>query len=202
VFAAGLGAAGIGPDAVVVAYDDTGGMSAGRLVWLLRVLGQPAALLDGGLAAWPGPWAVGPDAPVAVTHQPRPWPEDAFVGLGEVEGAARRGVLIDARAGERFRGEVEPVDARPGHVPGARNVPWASLLRPDGRFADPATLRERFAAAGVDLAGPVVAMCGSGVSACVDLLAAERAGLGPGRLYPGSWSQWCADPARPAATGP
>jgi thiosulfate/3-mercaptopyruvate sulfurtransferase len=110
--------------------------------------------------------------------------------------------LVDARAPERYRGETEPIDPRPGHIPGAVNLPYCDNLTPDGRFLDPHQLRARFASAGIDEDAEVVAYCGSGVSACHDLLAMEAAGLGPGRLYPGSWSEWSADRGRPAATGP
>lgn len=205
-FAAGLAAAGIGETAQVVAYDDLGGMAAGRLVWLLRRLGLAAALLDGGLAAWPGPLASGDERLPPATFAPRPWPQDAFATAEETGAAAADGsaVVLDARAPERFRGEVEPIDARPGHIPGARNAPFAANLDPEGRFLSPTELRQRYGAYGVgDDNGAVIVYCGSGVSACHDLLALERAGVAPERvrLYPGSWSQWAADPTRPVATG-
>jgi thiosulfate/3-mercaptopyruvate sulfurtransferase len=201
--ASGLGALGIGDDAVVVAYDDTGGGTAARLVWMLRTLGRPAALLDGGLAAWDGALEPGVVTRPPVARTPIPWPVERFATADEVaaHGAGDAVAVVDARAAERYRGEVEPIDRTAGHVPGARNVPWGTLLDGAGRFLDPAGLRERFASVGIDAETPVVAMCGSGVSACVDLLALERAGLPPGRLFPGSWSAWCADPERPIAIG-
>ena len=199
-FAAALGALGVGPDDAVVAYDDSGGMSAGRLVWMLRVLGQPAALLDGGIGAWDGSLEAGSATRPPVECPARPWPDGAFAGIEEVAAAAAGGIVLDARAPERYRGEVEPVDPRAGHVPGARNAPFAANLGDGGRFRSPDDLRAHYEELGVGEAAGVVAYCGSGVSACHDLLAMEHAGLGRGRLYVGSWSQWSAT-GRPAATG-
>ena len=198
-FADALGALGIGPDDTVVAYDDSGGMSAGRLVWMLPVLGQEAALLDGGLQAWDGPIESGSTTRPAVDCPVRPWPDGAFATIDEVARHAASGIVLDARSPERFSGEAEPVDPRPGHVPGARNAPFTANLD-EGRFRSPDDLRDHYASLGVTDAADVVAYCGSGVSACHDLLAMEHAGLGRGRLYVGSWSQWSATD-RPAATG-
>ena len=112
-------------------------------------------------------------------------------------------VGIDARGADRFRGEVEPIDARPGHIPGNRNLPWAGLVDPDTkRFREVEELRARFAEVGIGPGTDVIASCGSGVSACADLIALEAAGLGPGRLFVPSWSGWAADPDRPAGIGP
>jgi thiosulfate/3-mercaptopyruvate sulfurtransferase len=202
-FAAAMGRLGIGDDDTVVAYDDQGGVIAARLVWMLRVTGHDAALLDGGLAAWDGPLVsvaddgVGDAAPATFT--PVPWPAEALATMDEA-GDPRR-IVLDARDGERYRGESEPVDPRAGHIPGAHNVPTRGGLGPDGRLLAPDALRERFAAAGVGEGDAPIAYCGSGVTACHLLLSLEHAGLGPGRLYPGSWSQWSASD-RPAATGP
>jgi thiosulfate/3-mercaptopyruvate sulfurtransferase len=204
-FAAGLGALGIGDGDTVVAYDDSGGGTAGRLVWMLRAIGHDAALLDGGLGAWPSRTSIGVGTPrPPTTFTPVPWPADRLVDADAVGRLAADGpdIVIDARSPDRFRGEHEPVDPRPGHIPGARNVPWGSLVDPDtGRFRPPAELRATFAAAGVGPGRSVVAYCGSGVSACADLLALERAGWGPGRLFVASWSGWSSDPNRAAATG-
>jgi thiosulfate/3-mercaptopyruvate sulfurtransferase len=197
-FAKALGRLGIGADDTVVAYDDGGGGNAARLVWMLRALGQPAALLDGGLGAWRGDLEVGPSVPrLPVFVHERPWPADRLVSADEVATAP---LILDARASERYRGDVEPVDSRAGHVPGARSAPWAANLDPATlRFLDADRLRERYSTMG---AGPdTVCYCGSGVSACANLIALEHAGLGPGRLFVGSWSGWSADPARPVATG-
>ncbi|MCW2548740.1 MAG: Rhodanese domain protein [Mycobacterium sp.] len=196
-FAAGMSAAGTGATTKVVAYDDNGGMSASRLVWLLRALGHPAALLDGGLTAWTGALESGPVAPLPATFEPVPWPPEKLVGIDEVSDAA---VLLDARAPERYRGEQEPIDPRAGHIPGALNAPWQSNLDAAGRFSAAAVLRRQFAAAGAVPDEDVVVYCGSGVSACHTLLALEASGVNA-RLYPGSWSQWSGQPDRPAATG-
>lgn len=196
-FADALGALGIGDDAVVVAYDDAGGASAGRLVWLLRMLDVDAALLDGGIQHWTGPLEEGPVTPAPATFTPRVWPPE---GLATIDDAATAPLVVDARAPERYRGEVEPIDPRAGHIPGAINVPFAGNLV-DGRFRSSGELRARFAEHGITDAEGVVVSCGSGVTACHDLIALEHAGLGRGRLYPGSWSQW-ANTDRPAATGP
>jgi thiosulfate/3-mercaptopyruvate sulfurtransferase len=204
-FAQSMSALGIGDGTEVVAYDDTGGGTAARLVWMLRVLGEPAALLDGGLAGWAGPLANGEaPAPPHAEFTERTWPEAAIISADDLATDLARGstVAIDARAGERYRGEVEPVDPRAGHVPGAQSVPWATLLDPEtGRFRSREAMRDRFAEAGVREDTAVVAYCGSGVTACIDIVAMEIAGLRPARLFASSWSGWCADPERPAATG-
>lgn len=197
VFADAMAAAGIGDGTVVVAYDDAGGSSAGRLVWLLRMLGVDAALLDGGLQHWAGPVEEGPVTPAPATFTAQPWPPEA---LATIDDAATAPLVVDARAPERYRGEVEPIDPRAGHIPGAINIPFAGNLA-DGRFRSPEELRARYAEHGITDATGVVVSCGSGVTACHDLIALEYAGLGRGRLYPGSWSQW-ANTDRPAATGP
>lgn len=150
-FAAGLGAAGIGDGTTVVAYDDAGGATAARLVWLLRMLGLDAALLDGGLAAWEGPLTSEPSVVEPATFTPRPWPEAA---LASIEEAVSGACVIDARAAERFRGESEPIDPRAGHIPGARSFPLTGNLGPDQRFKTPAELRQRFA--GIDDASAVI----------------------------------------------
>jgi thiosulfate/3-mercaptopyruvate sulfurtransferase len=204
-FAAALGRLGIGADDVVVAYDDSGGGTAGRLVWMLRVLGQPAALLDGGLAAWDGPLETGPGAARQATAVPaRPWPAERIAGTDDVVAATVTGsaVVVDARSAERFAGAVVVADPRPGHVPGARSAPWAANLDENCRFRPAGELRERYARLGIAEATPVIAYCGSGVSACADLLALESIGVHATRLYPPSWSGWSADPDRPSATGP
>lgn len=201
VFAEGMARAGIGDDTIVVAYDDAGGVIAARLVWLLRITGHEAALLDGGLIAWPGETASGPPPePSRAVFTARPWPADAFADIDEV--AARTAVVVDGRQAERYAGAPDAVDPRFGHVPGARSLPVREHLGPDGRLLPDDVLRERFAAVGVADAGtPLVSMCGSGVTACHTLLVQEHLGLGRGRLYAGSWSQW-AHTDRPAATGP
>lgn len=207
-FAAAMTRVGIGDDSVVVAYDDAGGFSVGRLVWMLRLLGLDAALLDGGISSWTGPLetsdATGAPAihPTA-TFTARPWPAHALVDIDEAQrqaGDPTAPALVDARAAERYRGEVEPTDAPAGHIPGAVSAPLGENHTAEGTFRSPEDLREHYAALGITDATGVIAQCGSGVSACVDLLAMERAGLGRGRLYVGSWSQY-AFSGRPIARG-
>ena len=198
VFAEGMSSLGIGAHDPVVAYDDAGGVVAARLVWLLRAIGCDAGLLDGGLQAYDGPLERRPPVRPRAVFPVRPWPAELLADLADV--TAPGAVVLDARDRERYRGEVEPVDPRAGHVPGARNVPCRENLDESGRLLPAEVLRERFAAAGVEPGRPVVSYCGSGVTACHNLLALELAGLGRGRLYPGSWSQYAATD-RPAATG-
>ncbi|MFD1721441.1 sulfurtransferase [Amnibacterium endophyticum] len=192
---------GVRAGSSVVVVDDLGGMSAARAWWLLRHAGlTDVRVLDGGMRAWR-------DAGLPL-EQGDVEPERGDVELAygampviDADGAAAfEGVLLDARAGERYRGEVEPVDPRAGHVPGAISVPTAGNLGADGRFLPPEALRERFAAAGVQDGMPVAAYCGSGVTAAHEALALRIAGFGAA-VYPGSWSQWSNDPARPVATG-
>lgn len=198
VFAAGLAEVGIAPDSTVVAYDDAGGVVAARLVWLLRALGVPAALLDGGLAAYDGPLETEPAVRARAEFPARPWPAELFADLAAATGPGV--VLLDARDRERYRGDVEPVDVRAGHVPGARSLPARSHLDERGRLLPVPVLRERLAAGGVSPGAQVVSSCGSGVTACHTLLVLEHAGFGPGRLWPGSWSQYAATDL-PAARG-
>lgn len=202
-FAAAMSARGIGDDTVVVAYDQGSGATAARLVWMLRVTGRAAALLDGGLASWSGPLETGEVTRDPVVFTPRPWPSDATADADDVArvAASPAGVVIDARAAERYRGEVEPVDARAGHVPGAVNVPHADNVDAEGRLHTVGALRARYAPTGAATADEVVVYCGSGVTACHDVLALEHVGI-RARLYPGSWSAWSGDPSRPVATGP
>jgi thiosulfate/3-mercaptopyruvate sulfurtransferase len=203
-FADAMGRLGLAADDVVVAYDDSGGATAGRLVWMLRVPGRDAALLDGGLVAWDGPVDSGPGAPRRpVTVPAAPWPRDRVASADATAAAARFGhaVVVDARSAERYAGTVTVIDPRPGHIPGARNAPWAANLGEDGRFLPSDTLRAKYAALGVEPGTEVIAYCGSGVSACADLLALESIGVTRTRLHPASWSGWSADASRPAATG-
>lgn len=198
-FARALAALGISDDDVVVAYDDAGGVMAARLVWMLRATGHDAALLDGGLGTWDGPLEQVAPLPGSAIFTPRPWPEDR---LATIDDAADRGnVVLDARPPDRYAGAPDGLDPRPGHIPGARNVPAKEHLGPDGRLRPVEDVRERLGAAGVDGARPVVSSCGSGVTACFNLLVMEHAGLEPGRLHPGSWSEYSRDRGRPVATG-
>jgi thiosulfate/3-mercaptopyruvate sulfurtransferase len=203
-FERSMRSAGVSADDPVVVYDDANGLPAARAWWLLRYFGHPqVALLDGGLAAW-----VAAGRPLAEGDETAPHPGDFAArpgGMplldaqqaGELAGA---GVLIDARSSERYRGEIEPMDPVAGHIPGARNWPMDRNLDANGRFLGPAELAEALA----DLTGsdsPVGAYCGSGITAAHTVLALEVAGLCGAALYPGSWSEWVTDPARPVATG-
>ncbi|MGH8902123.1 MAG: sulfurtransferase [Egibacteraceae bacterium] len=202
-FAQVMGARGIGDADDVVAYDDSGGSTAARLWWMLDATGHRAAVLDGGLQAWAGRLECGEVSRRPATLTPRPWPAQQLVSADDVDRLRRdqEALVIDARAPERYSGEFEPIDPRAGHIPGARNAPWAGNLEPgSGRFRGPAALRDRFAALGADRASEVAVYCGSGVTACHDVLALRVAGI-RAKLYPGSWSQWSADEERPAATG-
>ncbi len=190
--------AGIGDDATVVAYDDAGGVVAARLVWMLRATGHEAALLDGGLAAGGDARESGPAHPAdpePARFTARPWPAERLAGIDELQQAGR--VLLDVRDRERYEGAFEPVDPRPGHIPGARNAPAREMLGPDGRLLAPDVLREQLGVSGED---DVVASCGSGVNACHTLLVLEALGLPSARLYPGSYSQW-SNTQRPVETG-
>jgi thiosulfate/3-mercaptopyruvate sulfurtransferase len=196
-FAAALGRVGIAEGTPVVVYDDAGGSIASRLWWLLHVLDEPVAVLDGGTAGWPGPNV--PDVPRfdPVERAPRAWPVERFVTAAELAAAVDTAVF-DARAEARYRFGQDGLDPRPGHIPGALSAPWAGNLDTDGRFRPVPELAEVYAAAADR---PAVAYCGSGVTACHDLLALELVGNTRTALYPGSWSQWANDPARPAESG-
>lgn len=199
-----MGAAGIGADTRVVAYDDQAGAIAARLWYLLRAYGHDAvAVLDGGIVKWTAEARAlesGPVAPDPATFVPRPRP-GWVLDKDQVVREGARLLVLDARAAARYRGEAEPVDPRAGHIPGARHAPYAENLArgPMPVFRPPGELRARYEALGADRQSPVV-YCGSGVTACHDLIALELAGLS-GRLYAGSWSEWSADPSLPVATG-
>ena len=208
-FAKTLGRWGVAPDTQVVTYDQGNGAYAARAWWMLRSVGHTrVAVLDGGFAAWQ-------EAGLPVTREPaQPRTARSFVArpggrapltAAEVQqGLVSRAIqLIDARGADRFAGENETIDPVAGHVPGALNRPFARNLDARGRFLPPAELRAQWnAVLGGNRAEDVVTMCGSGVTACHNLLALEVAGLTGARLYPGSWSEWIRDPARPVARGP
>ena len=202
-FQAAMRAAGVSRDRAVVVYDDGDAMSAARGWWTLRYFGHPGVrVLDGGYRAW-----AGAGLPVS-TAEPVPVPGDFTADPGHMpvldaagaQAVARTGLLLDARAGERYRGETEPVDPVAGHIPGAVSAPTTGNVNPDGTFKDPAELAARFAGLGAVSGAPVGAYCGSGVTAAHEVLALTLAGI-PAALYAGSWSNWVADPARPVATG-
>ena len=207
-FEAAVRRAGVGPGTLVVAYDEAGEGGAARLWWLLRHFGHDeVTVLDGGLRGWR---EEGGELSAAADEAAGAGEAGEFrvgarssnysieeLGLGVFpfhfarESASPPMVILDARVPERYRGEVEPIDPVAGRIPGAVNLPFAELA-PGGRFLPPAELRARFEAAGVGSGDEAVAYCGSGVTACVLVLAAEVAGIGATRLYPGSWSEWCA----------
>jgi thiosulfate/3-mercaptopyruvate sulfurtransferase len=209
-FQAAMRRAGVRDDRPVVVYDDADSTAAARAWWLLRYFGHRSVrVLNGGYLAWiaagypveTGPPAAGPE-PGDFTASP------GHLELLDAAGAAalaRAGLLLDARAGERYRGETEPVDPVAGHIPGAVSAPTAANVNADGIFRPPADLARRFAALGAGNAAsagpPVGAYCGSGVTAAHEVLALTLAGI-PAALYVGSWSEWITDPARPVATGP
>ncbi|WP_432586457.1 sulfurtransferase [Streptomyces sp. HD1123-B1] len=204
VFAAAMRRAGVGRDRRVVVYDGGQGWAAARAWWLLRWAGHPSVrVLDGGLSAWKaGGGALATDVPAVAEGDFAP--EPGAVPVLEADDAAalaRRGVLLDARAGERYRGEVEPIDPVGGHIPGAVSAPTAGNVADDGLFLPPERLAERFAGLGVTEATEVGVYCGSGVSAAHQVLALASVGV-PAALYVGSWSEWSASGDRPVATGP
>jgi thiosulfate/3-mercaptopyruvate sulfurtransferase len=208
-FAARMAAAGAQPDSAIVVYDGSGGMYAARLWWMLRWAGHAdVRLLDGGMAAWralggsveggpaapraPGRFALQAPLVEAVDHA------TLRAGLGRADAP----LVVDARSADRFRGENETLDPVGGHIPGAANRFFRDNLAADGRFKPAETLRAEWRAViGDRPAGELVQQCGSGVTACHNLLALEVAGLGTSRLYPGSWSEWSAQPGAPIAVG-
>ena len=207
--ATALGRAGVGADSQVVAYDDFQGAYAARLWWLLRWLGHhPVAVLNGGWQQWlkeERPVSTGTPTPAVRQFPYTAVVEGATMPVSDVLELVRgrkHGMLLDARGPARFHGAEETVDPVAGHVPGAVNLPFTGNMAEDGRFKNPAELRRRLEQT---LAGmrpdQAVFMCGSGVTACHNLLAMEIAGLKGGRLYPGSWSEWIRDPTRPVARG-
>jgi thiosulfate/3-mercaptopyruvate sulfurtransferase len=201
---------GIGAATHVVAYDDRGGATAARLWWLLCYFGhEQVSLLDGGIVAW---IAQGhplqtelPPPPSRASFVARPQ-SDRVVDRRLVDALRQhpRGLVLDSRVPERYEGKLEPIDPKPGHIPGAKNAPLGgNLISPDDpRFLDPGALRARYTALGADKAERVVAYCGSGVNACQTLFAMQLAGIANALLYEGSWSDWSSEPDAPVALGP
>jgi thiosulfate/3-mercaptopyruvate sulfurtransferase len=202
-----LGSLGVGDDTLLVAYDEADGMYASRLWWLALWLGHArAAVLDGGLRAWraaghPLSRDIPRAAPARFTVRE---PLVATIEASEIEQAlgTPRLRVIDARAPERYRGDVEPLDAKAGHIPGALNRPFKANVDAEGRFKPRESLRTELEPLVRDVpANALVSQCGSGVTACHNILAMAAAELPLARLYPGSWSEWSSSPARPVATG-
>lgn len=208
-FSAVLARLGVTPTTRVVAYDDAGGAIAARVWWLLRHFGlRGGAVLDGGVGAWTRAGghlttkapAIVPSAPLALVARAGDVADKRAVDRLRTSSGA---LVLDARAMERFEGKSEPVDARPGHIPNAVSMPFAgNLEEPGGRFLDRAALAERYGDAGAGVARTIVCYCGSGVTACHDLLALSLTGRDDAILYEGSWSDWAADESLPAALGP
>jgi thiosulfate/3-mercaptopyruvate sulfurtransferase len=206
IFAARLAALGASPEVQIVAYDQGNGAYAARLWWLARWIGlRNVAVLDGGFAAWRAaglPLETAPPLPRPRTFS-KTLAADGWVSSETIDELRQRpgNLLIDARGAERFAGRNETLDPVAGHVPGARNRPFLDNLGPDGRFLPAETLRQRFQTLlGSVPPSALISMCGSGVTACHNLLALEHAGLTGGRLYAGSWSEWIRDPRRPIGT--
>jgi thiosulfate/3-mercaptopyruvate sulfurtransferase len=206
-FARAAGRAGIAADTHVIASDGSGGAYAARLWSLLRYFGhERVSLLDGGWQAWQSAGypidtkapAIEPATFIAVPHP------DQVVDAAAVDALRRdpQALILDARLTERFEGQVEPIDAQAGHIPGAHSAPYPANLRDDGRMKSADDLRERFMALGADSAATIVCYCGSGVTAAHNVFALHLAGRTDALLYEGSWSDWSSDPTRPIATGP
>lgn len=196
-----LGRLGVAPGNLVVAYDDAGGAVASRLWWMLRSIGHGrAAVLDGGYQAWVGaghPVTADVSTPTSTSYPAAPFWTGIVDAEGVAQSAAFGGTIIDARAPERYRGEVEPIDSRAGHIPGAINRFHGDTIGTDGLHKSTPELVGQFAGIGMN----AIVYCGSGVTACHDLLVMSTIGLAGGRLYPGSWSEWSADSEREIATG-
>lgn len=202
-FISKLSAWGIGPDVQVVVYDDMGGAYAARLWWMLRWLGHDTvAIQDGGWPLWvqeSRPLQSGIESRPARSFKPHLRPE-LFASTSDVEAMRQDPAyrVLDARRAERYRGENEPIDPVAGHIPGAKSAPFAELLAPDGRFLPPEELRAHFQKLLGDVpAERTASYCGSGVTAALNLVALAHAGLGEGRLYAGSWSEWITNPDHP-----
>ncbi|KDN77516.1 3-mercaptopyruvate sulfurtransferase [Streptomyces olindensis] len=200
-FGAAMRRAGVSSGTPVVVYDGGQGWAAARAWWLLRWTGHPdVRVLDGGLPAWEGPLEKSVPTPEEGDFVPEPG-ATGLLDADAAAGLARSGVLLDARAGERYRGEVEPIDPVAGHIPGAVSAPTTENVGADGCFLPAGELRERFKTLGVSEGSRVGVYCGSGVSAAHEVLALAVAGI-PADLYVGSWSEWSSDPGRPVVVGP
>ena len=204
-FAASMSRLGIGDDTPVVVYDDARGSIAARLWWMLHMLDHEVAVLDGGIESWTGSLDTDDVAPAPARFTAREWPADRIVDADAVDTIRGRddALVLDARTALRYADGDPAIDPRPGHIPAARNAPWSGNVESDtGLVRSAGDLRRHYDDLGASDARTIVAYCGSGVTACHDLLALTIAGFGERlALYPGSWSQWGADETRPAETG-
>jgi thiosulfate/3-mercaptopyruvate sulfurtransferase len=198
VFAQGMREAGISNSDTVIAYDDAGGVIAARIVWMLRSTGRSAAILDGGIASYPGELATEAPQRTEGDFSAPPWPQNLLAHVAEA--SSGKYTVVDARNRDRFDGRQDPIDPRPGHIPGAVNVPCRENLDPSGRLMPKVQLRGNFERLGIFSAGNTITYCGSGVTACHDLLVLEHIGAGRGRLFVGGWSQYGRAMDRPVGT--
>ena len=198
VFARGMRRAGINNSDIVIAYDDAGGVIAARIVWMLRSAGHRAAILDGGIASYPGDTATTASQRPPGDFSAKPWPETLVANISEASSDHYK--VVDARNRDRFQGRQDPIDPRPGHIPGAVNVPCRENLDPSGRLLPETQLRANFERTGVTSGENTISYCGSGVTACHNLLVLEHLGAGKGRLFVGGWSQYGHAISRPVET--
>ena len=198
VFAEGMRAAGINDADTVVAYDDAGGVIAARLVWMLRSTGHKAAVLQGGMDSHPGRLTDETAPRPRGNFTARAWPAGHLADISDA--ASGRYVTVDARNRDRFEGKQDPIDPRPGHIPGAVNVPCRGNLDPSGQLLPELRIRANFERAGIKSADNTISYCGSGVTACHNLLMMEHLGMGRGKLFVGGWSQYGQALDRPVET--
>ena len=198
VFAQGMREAGISDADIVIAYDDAGGVIAARIVWMLRSIGHSAAVLDGGIARYPGELDTKSHERPRGDFSAQGWPETQLADISEASSDQYK--VVDARNRDRFEGRQDPVDPRPGHIPGAVNVPCRENLDPSGKLIPDRQLHENFERAGIVSAESTISYCGSGVTACHNLLVLEHLGVGKGKLLVGGWSQYGHAIARPVET--
>lgn len=200
VFAQGMRESGVGDSDIVIAYDDAGGVIAARIVWMLRAIGRTAAVLDGGITSYPGALETKVRERSSGGFSSQAWPEALLADISDASSGRHK--VVDARNRDRFEGRQDPIDARPGHIPGAVNVPCRENLDSSRRLFPAKRLRENFERAGIVSAENTIAYCGSGVTACHNLLVMEQLGLGEGRLFVGGWSEYGHATERPVETGP
>lgn len=198
VFARGMRETGINNSTTVIAYDDAGGVIAARLVWMLRSIGHNAAILNGGIGSFTGELETTARERLTGGFTAKEWPTTLLADIEEA--SSHQFTVMDARNRDRFNGDQDPVDPRPGHIPGAVNVPCRENLDSSGRLLPAEQLRRNFGRAGIVSAANTIAYCGSGVTACHNLLVLESLGAGQGRLFVGGWSQYGCDGGRPVET--